>query len=87
LHGGCARGARNIPRDPHQHTIANPAGLTARRLDVLRLLAEGASNSQIAAQLFVSEKTVGHHVAAVLRKLEVRNSAQAAAAAIRLGIL
>jgi DNA-binding CsgD family transcriptional regulator len=82
-----ARGARNIRRGPRQQTLRNPAGLTARQLDVLRLLAEGAPDSQIAAQLFLSEKTVSHHVSAILRKLEVRNRAQASAAAVRLGIM
>jgi DNA-binding CsgD family transcriptional regulator len=82
-----ARGARNIRRGPRQRTLTNPAGLTARQLDVLRLLAHGASNSQIAAQLFLSEKTVSHHVSAILRKLEVRNRAQASAAAVRLRIV
>jgi DNA-binding CsgD family transcriptional regulator len=81
------RGARNIPRGPHQQTRANPAGLTARELDVLRLLAEGAPDSQIASQLFLSKKTVSHHVSAILRKLEVHNRAQASAAAIQRGIL
>jgi DNA-binding CsgD family transcriptional regulator len=82
-----ARGARNIRRGPRRQTLKNPAGLTPRELDVLRLLAEGASNSQIAAQLFLSEKTVNHHVAAILRKLQVRNRAQASTAAVRLGIV
>jgi DNA-binding NarL/FixJ family response regulator len=82
-----ARGARNIRRGPRQQTLRNPAGLTARQLDVLRLLAEGVPDSQIAAQLFLSEKTVSHHVSAILRKLEVRNRAQASAAAVRLGIM
>jgi DNA-binding CsgD family transcriptional regulator len=82
-----ARGARNIPRGPHPQTRANPAGLTARQLDVLRLLAEGASNAEIANRLFLSEKTVSHHVSAIMHKLDVRNRTQASAAAVRLGIL
>ncbi|HKE78745.1 MAG TPA: LuxR C-terminal-related transcriptional regulator [Solirubrobacteraceae bacterium] len=81
------RGARNIRHGPRRKTLANPAGLTPRQLDVLRLLAEGASNAQIAARLFLSEKTVNHHVSAILSKLEVRNRAQASTAAVRLGIL
>ena len=59
-----ARGARNIRRGPYSQTRANPAGLTARQLDVLRLLAQGATDTEIAAQLFVAEKTVSHHVSA-----------------------
>ena len=80
------RGARNIRRGPHPQTRANPAGLTARQLDVLRLLAGGASDAEIADRLFLSEKTVSHHVSAILRKLGVRNRTQASAAAVRLGI-
>jgi DNA-binding NarL/FixJ family response regulator len=80
------RGARNIRRGPRQPTRANPAGLTARQLDVLRLVMEGATDAEIAAQLFLSEKTVGHHVSAILRKLDVRNRTEAAAAASRLAM-
>jgi DNA-binding CsgD family transcriptional regulator len=80
------RGARNIPSRPRAQTRANPGGLTARQLDVLRLLAQGATDAEIAAQLFVSLKTVSHHVSAILRKLEVRNRTEASATANRLGM-
>jgi len=52
----------------------------------VRLVADGLRNSDIAARLYVSEKTVGHHVSAILRKLEVRNRGEATAEARRLGI-
>src|SRR5262249_45546697 len=65
-------------------TRENPAGLTRRQLEVLELVSEGMSDSEIAARLFLSERTVGHHVSAILRKLEVRNRGQAAAEAVRL---
>ena len=71
---------------PRPATRENPAGLTARQLDVLALLARGDRNADIAAKLFVSEKTVDHHVSAILRKLDVHTRGQAAAAATRLGI-
>ena len=71
---------------PRAATRANPAGLTARQLDVLALLTRGDRNAEIAAKLFLSEKTVDHHVSAILRKLGVRTRGQAAAEAARLGI-
>src|SRR5262249_32043047 len=63
------RGARGLARGPRASTRANPAQLTARELDVLRLVANGLRNAEIANLLFVSQKTVHHHVSAILRKL------------------
>jgi DNA-binding NarL/FixJ family response regulator len=57
--------------------------LTARETEVLNLLGSGMSNAQIAATLFISEKTAGHHVSHILAKLGVRNRAEAAAVAAR----
>jgi DNA-binding CsgD family transcriptional regulator/tetratricopeptide (TPR) repeat protein len=79
------RGARGVPRGPRARTKANPAGLTARELEVLALLGEGLRNAEIAQRLVVSEKTAEHHTGAVLRKLGVRSRAEAAACAARLG--
>jgi DNA-binding NarL/FixJ family response regulator len=81
------RGARGLPRGPRQTTKENPAGLTAREVEVLELVAEGLRNADIAERLFLSEKTVGHHVSSILRKLDVRARGQAAAEAQRLGII
>jgi ATP/maltotriose-dependent transcriptional regulator MalT len=81
------RGVRGVPRGPRPRTRANPAGLTARELEVLALLARGLRNAAIADELVVSEKTVDHHVSAVLRKLDVRTRGEAAAEAARLGLL
>jgi DNA-binding NarL/FixJ family response regulator len=61
-------------------------GLTARELQVLGLLTEGLRNTQIAKRLVVSEKTVDHHVSAILRKLDVRRGGEAVAQAARLGL-
>ncbi len=60
------------------------AGLLSRReQEVLRLLAEGLANAEIAARLFISTKTAGHHVSNVLAKLSLRTRGEAAAWAIR----
>jgi DNA-binding NarL/FixJ family response regulator len=75
-----------VPRGPQPKTLQNPAGLTARELEVLALLVEGLRNAQIASRLVVSEKTVGHHVSAVLRKLDVQSRGEAAAKATKLGL-
>ena len=70
-----------VPRGPRAAARANPAGLTAREIDILRLLVEGLSNAEIATRLTLSERTVAHHVSAILRKLAVPSRARAAAAA------
>jgi DNA-binding CsgD family transcriptional regulator len=80
-------GARDIRRGPRAATRENPAGLTARELEVVALVAEGLRNAEIAGRLFVSEKTAAHHVSAVLRKLGVSTRSQAGAEAARLGIV
>jgi DNA-binding CsgD family transcriptional regulator len=77
---------RRVAAVPRAATRANPGGLTGRELDVLALLSEGLRNREIAARLYVSEKTVGHHVSAILRKLAVPTRGQAAAEAARFGI-
>ena len=81
------RGVRGIARGPRPATRTNPAGLTARELSVVGLLAEGLSNAEIAARLFVSPRTVDYHVSAVLRKLDARTRGEAVAAARRAGAL
>lgn len=80
------QGVRDLRAGPREATRVNPAGLTARELEVLELVSEGLRNREIATRLFVSEKTVGHHVSAILRKLSVSTRGQAVAEAARLGI-
>jgi DNA-binding NarL/FixJ family response regulator len=86
---GPARHARGltVPRGPRPASRANPAGLTAREVEVLGLLADGLSYAEVAERLILSEKTVGHHVSAVLRKLGEPTRSRAVAAALRLGII
>ena len=64
-----------------------PAGLTGRELDVLRLLAEGRNNREIGEALYMSPKTASVHVSRILSKLGVKTRTEAAAAAHRLGLL
>lgn len=76
-----------LPRGPRPTSRANPSGLTAREIDVLRLLVDGLSNAEVAQRLFLSEKTVGHHVSSVLRKLGEPTRSRAVASAVRRGII
>jgi DNA-binding CsgD family transcriptional regulator len=65
-------------RGPRLSTRSNPAGLTAREVEILELLAEGLRNADIAARLFVSAKTVDHHVSSILSKLGAKTRGEAA---------
>jgi DNA-binding CsgD family transcriptional regulator len=80
------RGNLRVPRGPTRATAANPAGLTGRQVEVLGLLAQGLTDAEIAVELSLSAKTVGHHVSALLAKLGVGSRREAAAAARRLGV-
>lgn len=80
----------------NEHPAGNPnptpnvdrsGGLTARELDVLRLVAAGKSDRQIADELFITVKTASHHVTNILAKLECRNRTAATAVAFRLGLV
>lgn len=81
------RGARGLRRGPRPRTLTNPAGLTARELDVLPLIVEGHRNAEIASRLVISEKTVDHHVSSILSKLGVRSRGEVALKSVRLGLL
>ena len=79
-------GVPNVPRGPTADTRENPAGLTERQLEVLRLLARGLTNNEIASQLVLSVRTVDRHVAEILGKLGVTSRRQVTARAEALGI-
>jgi DNA-binding CsgD family transcriptional regulator len=80
-------GVTRIPRGPQDATRRNPAGLTDRQLEILRLVAGGLTNAEIAARLVVSVRTVDNHVAAVLGKLDARTRREATARAAELGVV
>ncbi|GIH22720.1 LuxR family transcriptional regulator [Acrocarpospora phusangensis] len=81
------RGVTGVPRGPRPSTAANAASLTPRQAEVLGLLAEGLSNSDIALRLTLSPKTVEHHISAVLDKLNAATRGQAVATAHRLNLV
>jgi DNA-binding CsgD family transcriptional regulator len=81
-----ARGARAV-RGPRRSTLADPAGLTRREREVLEQLATGATNPAIAAALHLSDRTVAHHVSAILAKLGVATRLAAIEQARRRGLL
>ena len=73
---------------PAAHIADEPVGqLTPRELEVLRLLAAGMENSEIAAELVISTRTARNHVASILEKLQMQNRIQAAVYAVRHGLV
>ncbi len=80
LHGGA-------PKPAAAATSPSEPPLTAREIEVLRLIAEGRSNHEIADALFVSEKTVKSHVSNILSKLHLADRTQAAVYAWREGVV
>jgi two-component system NarL family response regulator len=71
------------PSPPEDSTLAV---LTDREMQVLRLLANGFDNAQIAAELHISPKTVKNHISNILMKLQIENRIQAAVLAVRSGL-
>jgi DNA-binding CsgD family transcriptional regulator/tetratricopeptide (TPR) repeat protein len=79
-----ARGLQGIPRGSRASTRLNPHGLTKREAEILQLVSKGLRNSAIAKKLYLSTKTVDHHVSSILTKLGVPSRAEAAAMARKL---
>ncbi len=82
-----ARGMAVVPARRRPSTRANPVGMTNREVDVLRLLDGGLTNAEVAQRLYISTKTVDHHVSSILAKLHVGNRRDAARAARQLRLL
>ena len=80
-------GVRSIPAGPRIATRAHPLGLTRREREVLDLVHAGLTNAEIAERLYISAKTVDHHVSAVLAKLDAPTRGAAASQAARLGLV
>jgi DNA-binding NarL/FixJ family response regulator len=87
LEGGALSYVVNIGRPATVGFGVREPDLTARELEVTRLLADGLSNKEIAIVLEVTPKTVMHHAAAIYRKLGVRGRSHVALAAIRQGVI
>ena len=79
-------GIRSIPAGARTATKAHPRGLTAREQEILELLSQGQSNDEISASLFISVRTVEHHVSAILGKLGATTRNDAAKEAHKLGL-
>lgn len=78
-----SQGIRGIPRGARPTTRENPYHLTAREMEVLASLVEGLSNNAIAKKLSLSTRTVEHHIASILQKLQVQSRSEAVVLALR----
>ena len=81
-----SRGWNRVPVRPRPSTLANPAGLTNRQLEVARLVARGLTNAELAQELYISPRTADHHVAAVLAKLGLESRRDVIRRAEELGL-
>ncbi|WP_328630169.1 ATP-binding protein [Streptomyces sp. NBC_00356] len=79
-------GVRRVPRGPYAAARGNPAGLTDRQLQVVRLLMAGLTNAEIAERLVLSVRTVDNHVRAILEKLDAPTRRRAAQRAAEIGL-
>ena len=79
-------GIRSIPAGARTAARNHPRGLTKREQEILQLLSKGLSNDEISASLFISVRTVEHHVSAILGKLGATTRKGAAKEAVKLGL-
>ena len=82
-----SQGVSAVPARRRSATLANPAGLTTRQTEVLCLLDDGLTNAELAERLYLSVKTVDHHVSAILTKLDVTKRRDAVRRAREMGLL
>jgi predicted ATPase/DNA-binding CsgD family transcriptional regulator len=82
-----SEGVRGIPRGPSRATRENPLGLTPRQTEVLSLLAQGLTNAEIADRLFLSTRTVDHHVSAILTRSGAEDRSEAVEIARATGVV
>jgi DNA-binding CsgD family transcriptional regulator/tetratricopeptide (TPR) repeat protein len=82
-----SRGVRGIPRGARPATRENPFGLTAREVEVLASLVEGLSNNAIAKKLSLSPRTVEHHIASILQKMQLSSRNEAVVLALKEKLL
>ncbi len=82
-----SKGVRGIPRGPRPTTRENTFGLTAREMEVLASLVDGLSNNAIAKKLSLSTRTVEHHIASILQKMQVQSRSEAVALAAKDGLI
>ena len=90
---GAGFGAPAYSSEPSEESLREdnkqwgPWSLTQRELDVIQLLAEGATNSEMSERLFISPKTTKNHLAAIFQKLDVTNRTQALVRAVVMGLV
>lgn len=82
-----AQRMHGIPRGPRPATREHPYGLTAREVEVLASLVEGLANNAIAKKLTLSTRTVEHHIASILQKMQVQSRSEAVALALKENLL
>ena len=87
LSAGLASSILSELTSPPPATAAEPSPLTRREEEILQLIADGYSTSEVAARLFISGKTVKNHLASVYDKLDARDRTQAVLSAVRIGII